>query len=61
MIFSTTDLENEGRNAHDKGLKRIDNPYKTAFLHEKVSVINRVKRELWDLGYDHAVNDSEAV
>ena len=57
MIFSTTELEDEGRNAFDKGLKKPDNPY----LHEKNTVINMIKRELWDLGYDHAVNDSEAV
>ena len=53
MIFSSTSVENAGRLAFSQGYKRDTNPYLN-----RNGWINRVKRKIWDQGFDLSMNDS---
>ena len=56
MIFSSTAIENSGRDAYQNGEKRANNPY----LH-KNGYINKLKLNIWFWGYDRAENDSRSA
>ena len=53
MIFSSTQVENEGRLAFSQGYRRDVNPYLN-----RSGWINRIKRKIWDYGYDLSMSDS---
>lgn len=56
MVFTSTEIENAGRNAYYAGLQRNRNPYE-----HKNGIINKLKRKIWDYGFDSAKNESKAV
>ncbi len=53
MLFTSTQVENEGRLAFSQGYKRDVNPYLN-----RNGWINQLKCKIWINGYEAAMSDS---